>query len=687
MQFLLCFVFCLSALFLPGYLLLRSLSLFSRWESLACAPAVSLAIFGLLSIIYSAFGISCSGIRLVIGASILLSTVIIGRRVLVGRTKLTLHVWEGVQEELSWWGRWGDIATLVLSLIVSAVLLSVFINKLGGIDTVIHGYDTVFHINLVRSFVDSGDYSSLNATLYPVNAASSTIPIAPNEPTFYPALWHVMSAMTFSILGGQLSVAVNAVTIALVGVVYPLGVWGLLRTLFHEEWAVRVAGALFAMASAAYPWDLLLRGEQYPQIAAFALVPVSVILFVKTCDTKLLLQVRLGRVACFLASLVALILLQTNSVFTVGLFVAPYVAHKLYQLPFSVSRRRCLVALWLSFVVAVWALCYSAPFLQGIVSYSWPAFTDFGEALLRLTQFRLSEDGTSQIVLAVFLALGLFRLSVIDRNRGRTWLAALYVLPAAIYVADVSSDGVIKHVLSGFWYTDPDRTSAMLSIYSVLVVSCGVSYAVELTRQLVTRLPVSFGSTVWRFCCSLVFALSAFFIYGPWNIFQRIGESYTAFELTMVRAEELGSESFVSILDIQEQAFCKKVMDIVPDDALVINIPHDGSAFLYGLYGMNLYYHRGGMGDSESKDSYLLRTELDSYATNSSVQEAVRRTGAQYVLVLDDFDIDGVTHGVFHDYESVNWDGIESIDGNTPGFETVLREGDMCLYKILGIND
>lgn len=35
------------------------------------------------------------------------------------------------------------------------------------------------------------------------------------------------------------------------------------------------------------------------------------------------------------------------------------------------------------------------------------------------------------------------------------------------------------------------------------------------------------------------------------------------------------------------------------------------------------------------------------------------------------------------DYLPENWTGVTNIDENTPGFELVLSEGDMRLYKIV----
>lgn len=50
-----------------------------------------------------------------------------------------------------------------------------------------------------------------------------------------------------------------------------------------------------------------------------------------------------------------------------------------------------------------------------------------------------------------------------------------------------------------------------------------------------------------------------------------------------------GSAAF-GMLDRDELSFLNDVSRVVGQDALVINVPFDGSAFAYPTYGLNLYY-------------------------------------------------------------------------------------------------
>lgn len=88
------------------------------------------------------------------------------------------------------------------------------------------------------------------------------------------------------------------------------------------------------------------------------------------------------------------------------------------------------------------------------------------------------------------------------------------------------------------------------------------------------------------------------------------------------------------VYSAEEQRFVRKVLEMIPGGALVINQPHDGSAFAYGLDGLNTYFrHIDTEGTTEQ--SRTIRDHLSDIATDSTVREAVRNSGAQYVLLLD----------------------------------------------------
>ena len=133
----------------------------------------------------------------------------------------------------------------------------------------------------------------------------------------------------------------------------------------------------------------------------------------------------------------------------------------------------------------------------------------------------------------------------------------------------------------------------------------------------------------------------------------------------------------------EEDAFIDEVMSTIPDGALVINTPHDGSCWSYGVEGINTFYRRcsntGGNPNAEAAG--ILRTELCNVASSEEVQQTLEDLDAHYLMMLDTPRDENSTV-VNLRYEKENWQGIESINENTPGFKLLLSEGDMRLYEI-----
>lgn len=85
---------------------------------------------------------------------------------------------------------------------------------------------------------------------------------------------------------------------------------------------------------------------------------------------------------------------------------------------------------------------------------------------------------------------------------------------------------------------------------------------------------------------------------------------------------------------------------------------------------------RYGYGESEeTSDSTVIRMRLCDLDTDSEVVPAISNIDAQYVLLLE---CDNAIYG----FDESQWESINSIDDDTPGFEVVLSEDDMRLYRI-----
>ena len=144
-------------------------------------------------------------------------------------------------------------------------------------------------------------------------------------------------------------------------------------------------------------------------------------------------------------------------------------------------------------------------------------------------------------------------------------------------------------------------------------------------------------------------------------------------------------ERVPTVYDAEERAFVREVKKVVPDDALVLNVPDDGSAFAYGTDELRVYYRylRTYGEENETQESKAIRTGLNELASNEDVRSAVEHVGAEYLLLLDRKGVPGERRFLFTYEDGEKWNGVESVQDDTPGFEVVLSRDDMRLYRIV----
>ena len=142
------------------------------------------------------------------------------------------------------------------------------------------------------------------------------------------------------------------------------------------------------------------------------------------------------------------------------------------------------------------------------------------------------------------------------------------------------------------------------------------------------------------------------------------------------------------VYSTEEREFVQKAASLIPEGALVLNQPHDGSVFAYGLDGLNTYFRSAGtFGYSDTAET--IRQGADKIATDKDVQDAVKSTGAEYLILLDQGVAyeDGKWLSTYYDSYVPFWDGLNKVTDETPGYELILADGDMRLYKITATED
>ena len=106
----------------------------------------------------------------------------------------------------------------------------------------------------------------------------------------------------------------------------------------------------------------------------------------------------------------------------------------------------------LACVALLWVAALSLPFMQGAVAVYWPPIHSRAQGLVSVLGMGFAGSSVQPIAACLVAAGALYTL----RKRRYLWLTCSYLLACCIYyVSAVEGDTLLKHALSGFWYTDP----------------------------------------------------------------------------------------------------------------------------------------------------------------------------------------------------------------------------------------
>lgn len=106
-----------------------------------------------------------------------------------------------------------------------------------------------------------------------------------------------------------------------------------------------------------------------------------------------------------------------------------------------------------------------------------------------------SERTGIQPFLTLLVIVGLVRTC---KDRQYLWLTAAFLFAFASWFIGVTTEGALKHLLAGFWYTDYYRTGAMAALFAIPLAAMGFAWLFEgLKAQLEKRL----GGVRRNTCC------------------------------------------------------------------------------------------------------------------------------------------------------------------------------------------
>lgn len=668
-------------LFMPGYASARVLR-FKSLDSLLVAPMLAIALYELVAIGLSVAGVFVTGaLLLTVGVIICICCCIAYR----------LHEVYGVRGGASRKDSRNkkrfskDSAyTLLFFLIVLLLATWIYVVPLDGPSSFAQDSDNTFHLSLIKSFVDSGNYSALSVSLYHDMESSSVVPVAGG---FYPAAWHLLAAFVSSLFQQNAAFASNVVNYVILFYVFPSGVLLFMRTVISGEKGMILSAALVLFAFGGFPWGTLVSvsGPLFPNTLGLALVLPCAAVFVLGARKAFDHRFPTRELVSFVSGVISLGVAHPSSVFTLAVVLAPYLVYLSGQFVVrkgkTHSRRLLLVAYGVSVMVIslIWVACYLAPPLRSVTSFTWAPTADLLHVVINAFTLAYRLPFTNYL-LAALVVVGFVCMLARPRQR---WFAFSYLIAVLIYAIGASSDGLLQHLVSGFWYTDPYRTGASASLLAIPLAAVGLSYLVGKVHDFLTK---KLNNRVLQRGLIVILSLVTSCLLYMYVIKLPNGEIiYTGLGYYNTCSVLSNSYDRANLFDENEKDFCSRVSEVVDSDAVIYNNADDGSSFAYPLYGLNLLYRRSAaeLLGSESEGSKVLRLELDELSVNDGVKSVLKENNIKYILNLDTGGLPTDERCYYGYYAWDKWPGINSIDDETPGLKILISEGDMRLYEIV----
>lgn len=669
------FLIALAVLYLPGCIIWNN-----RFDNpaatAAAAPPTSIFEYVLVGILCSKLHIAISAISM-LTLAVLLSIGISLCLLVVSKTRRTKPSIARLNGQ--------DFLPLLICVGTGFVFAYWFFShSLADWSHLTQSEDNIRHYAYIRSLLNSTDWSTLNVSMYGIGASQSLSPYLSQTGGFYPLGWHIPSAITCVLASTGIGIGTNVINFTLIGISLPIGSYYLISQIFPNESKPRVAtGAIVSLVLPASPWVLLAVWPLFPNLATMCLVPVAAALFIDaTTDSS---AYRSTKIVAFILCCGGVSVTQPNGIFMCAVFLIPYTVwicsrhagKRQFANKFGKNKVKLIAgsAAGLS-ISLIWLFIYKLPPFQGVVSYYWSPISTIWQAMVDclFTAYPIQPASIFAALLCAAGALGLLRKKLY-------WPVISYSLAVVLYVvAAAFGDNVIKHVLTGFWYTDPYRVAAMLAFCCIPVAYSGFTLLLGAVKAIADRFDIPCRPYIvdiaTAFVLFIVFALPSFAIRGVAEIITPYS-TMTANMRGFTRVEE------GAILTDSKIEFLNKVATITGPNAVIANTPYDGSCFAKGVANLNLLFCNDENYTELTTSSWAidLRSNLCNYVNSNSTMKNVREKDVQYVISLEENE--KIMQTWYPSFDPSSWGGITEIRDGTPGFELVLHEGNMSLYRII----
>lgn len=645
-----------ALLYLPGTALLSVLRCAVPFR-FGLAPAASAGILALLGFAFAPFGIRWELPWVVLGVLVILGVAAVCGRVLVRRGlagERPRHGPPGV----------GPLALTVAGALASAAVLVVPIVRAGlRLDSRINAFDAVFHLNAV-AFVRADGMAT------PWTALAG---MYGGERPFYPVSLHLVAAL----VPGDVVTAMNAtllIVLCSTGFTLASLLWAVTPAVLPPLWRASVIALCLPMSTLflSIPtmvlpmglWPNALAAVVLPAVVAAALHGVRVLDRILRRPTW---RARAGHLLELLPEAVVIgggILIHPSLTFSLAaLSLALLIVHALV-----LARRAPRRALALGALIVAACIAYDIvgmTVLRGMALTTKP-FMDPLSTLLTLLSDR---PRLSAVPLKTQYVLGVYPLAVIgavsavrSRSRVRLGLVAFAVVVSVLALSTANS-WVPLASLTNPWYQARERVLPLLTCTVVALAAIGALRLVEEVRERRPR---------WAVPLVLVLAVSV-----------AVPAAGTALDPNRLpRVVQLtgaaGGDYFAQYLTDAEDRFIVESASRLPEDAVVLGDPADGTAYYWALGRRRVAFpHLGRPGTPALRDIALNAEDMGS---NAHVCSLMAAQGDELYLYADR----SATRagGRLGPPASEYYSGLDGISAEHLELVDSAGDGDFVLYRV-----
>lgn len=602
----------LSILLVPGYVLLRGLGVL-RLQALAGAPAIAALEMGGLAIVYHWTGLAWTRTTVLAGLALLTLAALPLRR-------LTMRGRQTGPQPRPW-------PPLLIALGLAALVSgTAWMVGARDIDAAMQASDGVWHLNAaayVRTLLDA----------YPVGALA---PMYWGEIHYYPVSWHSLVA----ILPATVPTSANLVALVGLALVWPLGCASLLAALFPVgrrtvlDGLPVLAGTLAATAATA---PFVMMTTLWPYGWSVCLLP-GVLALIVTARRVPALYLRRGsqspRGGALAAALAAMGLVYVHgaAAFNLAVLGAPVLlVASLEALRgwWNRTPHSRLMVLAAGAVVILLVVVGARVFwdqLSMLLSYSRSralVSTVFVEALRDdVMIYRIPDAGVGSALLTIMAMAGVV---VSVRREIHRWAVLAAALAMFLLVASVWSASPL-HILATPWYVQKSRILPLLEIPVLVLAATALREAIIQLRAQRERTGAS-GDRRWRRPVAGALAVVAGVVpVATAAVRAPLHERVVAY------AYQPEVSVWPVMLAPGEREFLESSAELLPEGAIILSEPTNGSAYYWSLTGTEVVFPS--LRRNSERDRLYVSEHATEIRTDPEVCAALGRLGAHY-LYLD----------------------------------------------------